>query len=228
MSTAQRAEALLDKLAEERAKSQKITRAIGLGVLALFLLFGFTLYRKVVTFDADSLLLHMQNQAGTSVWPLVSQEIDALSRHAMPAISDALNEEMENLLPTLSEKLVEESILLQDNLAESMKISLSIHFRTASKANADALKERMAMFSMEGEFYDELMESMDKRAQGWAQAQLDTTFPRHVEVLQEINETTRALRADAEAQRSAGMEATLDDVLMLFMDILNTRLDGED
>ena len=227
MSISSRAEALLDKLAEERIRSRKITRAVGLGVLVLFLMFGFTLYRKVVTFDADALILHMQRQAGTQVWPHVSREIDALSRQAVPALTDALNDEMENLLPSINETLVEESVALQEHLDQAMKVSLSNHFRTAINENEDALKDRMAMFSMEGEFYDDLMESMQNRAQGWAQDQLDATFSRRVEVLQEINEPTQALREDADAQRTAGVEASLDDVVMLFMEILNTRLDGE-
>jgi phosphoribosyl-ATP pyrophosphohydrolase len=227
MTKAQRAIEILESIAEERARGRKTSRVISIGVLVLFILFGFTLYSRLMNFDSDALMEHLSSQGSTRIWPQISEELDDLAQAAVPAISDAMVEEASNLLPVLGDRLNEESEIFQNQVAETMETSLNSHFLQAAEENDEAMQDRLSLFSTEGEFYDDLMESLNARTQGWAQSHLDSTFERHVALLQEINETTKVLQLEADAQRADGTTATPDDVLLLFVEIMNARLNSE-
>jgi hypothetical protein len=227
MTKAQKAIEVLERIAEERARGQKTSRVISLGVLVLFVLFGFTLYSRLMNFDSDALMEHLSSQGSTRIWPQISEELDDLAQAAVPAISEAMMDEASNLLPVLGERLTEESEIFQSQIAESMETSLNSHFLQAADENEEAMRDRLSLFSTDGEFYNDLMESLNTRTQGWAQEQLDSTFERHVVLLQEINETTKVLQMEANEQRADGTTATPDDVLLLFVEIMNARLNSE-
>ncbi len=227
MSDSARARQLLDEIAEERNRGNRIRRIVGLVVLAFLLLFAFNIVSGVRNFDTTLLMTKIQESATTTVWPLVSRELDAVASDAVPAIQEAFAAEAAELLPTLEEKVVSESATFQSNVNGTLASALDRQFLTAANEHKDVLKEQLPQFSSDTEVYEELMTKLHAHARGWAQGQLETTFEDHVNVLQSINESFRKLRGQAEARTAEDGPVEVDDVMMLFMDIVNTRIDGE-
>lgn len=224
MPDSARARQLLDEIAEERNRGNRIRRIVGLVVLAFLLLFAFNIVSGVRSFDSELLMVEIQESASTTVWPLVSRELDAVAADAVPAIQEAFAAEVENLLPALSDKIVAESAVFQDNMNKKLTQSLDSQFLAASHAHKDALADVLPQFSSDAEAYDALMAKLNAHARGWAQGHLDTTFVDHINVLQSINESFKVLQAEAS---KSGEAAEVDDVMMLFMDIVNTRMNEE-
>lgn len=228
MSDADRAKRLMEELSRERGKGLMIRWLIVLGVLGCFGVFAVNIYSKITSFEEEQLLVHLQDQAATRIWPMVSQEMDELSRKAVPALVGAFQQEAINLLPKLEEKLLSESGIFQKNLASQMQVSLDKAFLDALSQHDAEIRAKLPELSKDSELYDDLLRRLRKSGQDWAQEQLDTTFARHLEVLQSINETVRTLKVQA-SQEAEGQEAkTADDVLLLFTEIINTRLAGEE
>jgi|GEM_PF-2239928 len=227
MSDSVRARQLLDEIAEERNRGNRIRRIVGLVVLAFLLLFAFNIVSGVRNFDTTVLMTRIQESATTTVWPLVSRELDSVAKDAVPAIQEAFEAEAESLLPALNEKIVTESEVFQNNVNKKITESLDAQFLSAANAHKDTLKEQLPQFSSDAEAYDALMKKLHAHAQGWAQGHLDSTFKEHINVLQSINESFRKLQAQAHGASAEDGDPAVDDVMMLFMDIVNTRMNEE-
>ncbi len=227
MSESARARQLLDEIAEEHNRGNRIRRIVGLVVLAFLLLFAFNIVSGVRNFDTTALMTHIQESATTTVWPLVSRELDAVAAEAVPAIQEAFTEEAQELLPSLNDKIVTESATFQNNVNSKITESLNSQFLSSAEPHKDLLKEQLPQFSDDSESYDALMSKLHAHAQGWAQGHLDSTFSDHVNVLQSINESFRKLQAAADKQASDDGAPEVDDVMFLFMDIVNTRINEE-
>ncbi len=218
---------LLDQIGEERAKGRMYRRAFTAGFLLIFVIFFGNLYAKITGFDTDTFMVELQSQAATTVWPVYSVELKKVADEAMPALSDAMAAEAANLLPKVSDRLKTEGEVFQTNMAEYMKQSLDKEFVAAAEAKQDELKARFPRFSEEPEAYEELVERMQSSSRLWAQTQLDTTFEKHVLLLQSINETVQELSLQAAEERETSGDRSMEDVLYLMSDIFNTRVAGE-
>ncbi len=228
MSDSARARQLLDEIAEERNRGARIRRIVGMVVLAFLLLFAFNIVSSVRHFDATALMTHIQKNATTTVWPLVSRELDNVAADAVPAIQKAFTREAENLLPALNEKIVTESTVFQNHVNKKLTESLDSQFLSAANAHKDVLKEQLPQFSADSEAYDDLMAKLHAHARGWAQGHLDTTFVDHVNVLQSINESFKTLQDQADTNAAEIGSPEVDDVLLLFMEIVNSKLNEEE
>ena len=227
MSDATRAKELLQQLTNERHRGLTIKRAITLGVLGMFVLAGAHGYYRVKTFDTEQFVTELERQASTKMWPLVSHEIDTIATQAVPAISAALATEAANLLPRISQVLEVESALFSEHLQKTMQTSLDSHFLLAAGRHNEQLKERFPQFATDQGKYDALITRLNGAAQTWAHEELDTTFKAHIGVLQSINEQVQSLMAQSEAQRASGGNVDADEVMLLFLEIMNSRMAGE-
>jgi hypothetical protein len=227
MSDSTRASQLLDEIADERNRGNRIRRIVGLVVLAFLLLFAFNIVSGVRNFDSTVLMTKIQESATTTVWPLVSRELDAVASDAVPAIQEAFTAEAEDLLPALNDKIMSESAVFQTNVNKKITESLDAQFLSAANGHKDTLKEQLPQFSADSEAYDTLMSKLHSHARGWAQGHLDTTFADHVNVLQSINESFKQLQIASDDTIAEDGAPEVDDVMMLFMDIVNTRMNEE-
>ncbi len=218
---------LLDQIDEERAKGRMHRRAFTAVFLLIFLIFFGNLYYKVTGFDVDAFMVSLQDHATATVWPVYSAELKGVADDAVPALSDAMANEAANLLPKVSEKLQAEADVFQTNMGEHMKASLDAAFVKAAEARKDDLKARFPRFSEDPDAYQELMERMQASARLWAQGQLDTTFQKHVALLESINQTVQQLQVQASAEREKTGDRSMEDVLFLMSEIFNTRVSGE-
>ncbi len=227
MSDVQQINSLLDQLSEERRRGK--TTRIGLTSAIVLIIGGFVgnLYYKVTHFDSDALLRHMETQASQTVWPVYNRELQALASDAVPAITEALENEAEALLPKVSERLGKEAVLFQENMSKTFKASLTRNFNNSIRGHEAEFKKRFPDFEDREEVYEELARRMEKGARDWAQRKLDTTFAEHLLILQSINETVMALMEEAASDLKDGKKANVDDVLSIMAEILNTRVAGE-
>ncbi|MCB9745367.1 MAG: hypothetical protein H6741_28000 [Alphaproteobacteria bacterium] len=228
MSEAERAKALLAEIAEERAKGGRIRLGTSAVVLLMFGTFGLSTYNQVKNFDEGVLLAHLQEQAATRVWPLVSRELDEIAADAVPALSDAMAAEAEAFLPKLGERLSTEAEVFQTHMNAQMKSALDNHLSAAMKRQDKALHEKLPDLASDQAAYDDMVRRLQASARLWAQEELDETFTEHILLLQSINESVAALRKQAEANREAGGgDLEMNDTLLLLAEILNHRANGE-
>ena len=227
MADAARCKELLAQLAAERKKGASIRLGLTLGVLVLFGLFGLNLYSKAKSFDQDQLLVELQQQAAKRVWPLISIELDETAKVAVPAVTEAFVAEAETLLPKLSAQLESESQTFQLNSAKMIESSLDAQFKAATARHKVDLEKSYPEFA-NGEGYEDLMRKLQATSQGWAQQEIDHTFNEHLKLLQSINESVQKLSKQAAKQGMKGdqTQAELDGVMLMLLDIMNTRLEG--
>lgn len=228
MSEAERAKALLADIAEERAKGGRIRLGVTAVLLLMFGTFGLSTYNQIRNFDEAELMAHLQEQAATRVWPLVSRELDDIAADAVPALSDAMAAEAEAFLPKLGERVSTEAEVFQTNMNAKMKSSLDNHLSAAMKRQDKALHEKLPSLASDQAAYDDLVRRLQASARLWAQQELDETFEEHIAILQSINESVAKLREQAEANRAAGGgDLEMNDTLLLLAEILNSRANGE-
>lgn len=219
---------LLRQINEERAKGTMQGRVALVIVLAMF---GATIgsaWYKITHFDTALLEQSIQRQASAQVWPMVSREIDSIAADAVPALSNALAAEAAAFMPKVSERLTAEGILFQEHVHAKMTSSLDGAFAKAVSDRGDALKARYPQFAADPARYDALIDKLRARSQTWAQAQLDSTFAEHILVLQSINTSVQALGVEAQGKTGEkGADKSMDDVMSLLLEIMNTRLNGK-
>jgi hypothetical protein len=218
---------LLDQIEEERAKGRMQRRALTAAILAIFLLFIGNLYFKVTNFDTDTFVVHLQEHATASVWPVYSTQLKSLADEAVPAMSNAMAAEAGALLPKLSERLHAEAGVFQENMAKHLKAALDAKFSSAMTAHEGELKATFPEFAKDEQAYTELMEHLQSAARLWAQGQLDTTFQRHIALLQSINESVQRLQTEAAADRVKTGDREMEDVLFMMGEIFNARVSEE-
>ena len=200
MSDASQAKSLLDEIAKERKKGAQV-RLISAGViLGMFAVFAGSVYNRIQSFDTDALLIGLQESASATVWPMVSRELDEVGNAAVPALSEAMTQEMDAFGPKLVERLNTESELLQNNLNERMKTSLDGHLNEQFASRKDELQGKLEPFASDDALYDDMARRLQASAQDWAQDELDTTFTEHIQILQSINETVAQLGDQAREQ----------------------------
>lgn len=229
MSDATRATSLLEELESVQKQGGQIRLGVTVGVLLMFGLFSLNTYSKITSFDDEALMIHLQEQAAQTIWPRVSRELDEIAADAVPAISNALVDESENLLPALSAKLALEAATLQTNLNKKIKTSLDGALAAELQTHDAELRAALPALSSDTALYDDLVRRLQTTGQQWAMGELDTTFSEHVQVLQSINDSVDTLQAQVAKEKAAGKrdDATLDDTMSLFIEILNARLNEE-
>jgi hypothetical protein len=128
-------------------------------------------------------------------------------------------------MPKVSDRLAAEGALFQEHVHARMTSSLDGAFAKAVTERGDALKARYPQFAADPARYDSLIEKLRARSQTWAQVQLDSTFAEHIAILQSINTSVQALAVEGQGEK--GDAKSMDDVMSLFLEIMNTRLNGK-
>ena len=91
------------------------------------------------------------------------------------------------------------------------------------------IAERFPDFHDNPEAMEALNEQLLRASRDWANTQLDTTFHDHFQILDSINQTFYAMEGEARDQITDGQTpANLEDVLTLFLEIIDTRLNVEE
>ncbi len=225
MSTTQRAQTLLAQIGEERAAAATARSFGGLAILAMFLVFASVIYNKITKFDTEVLVTELQANATRTIWPLVYKELDQVGQEALPALSKAVAAEVSNIGPVLDTRMKSEAGTFQTNMAEKMRTSLDAHLAREFDDHKAELKGNLSAFTADSPAYDDMIRKLRKTGQDWAQQQLDTTFAKHILVLQSINTTVQKL--SVQSKKVGAPTESMDDVLLLVAEILNARVNEE-
>ena len=218
---------LVDQLRKERERGNSIRLATTGGVLLSVVIFFGSLYSKASNFDADGTMMAMRKHGQSKVVPLYANSLQKVGAEAVPAITTALQDEAEQLLPRVSAALTEEAALFQTNMGKHIERSLEQEFRAAMAANEEKLKAKYPEFAVDDETYAVLTAKVDARFKAWAHNRLDTTFGRHVALLESINQTIQVLQKQEQDARGDGADAPkVEDALVILSEIMNARVGG--
>ena len=227
MSKSEEALDLVDQLRKERARGNTIRLATTGGVLLSVLVFFGSLYSKANNFDADGTMMALRRHGQAKVVPLYTGTLQKVGADAVPAITAALQDEAEMLLPRVSEALAKEAEVFQVNMGKHIASSLEREFRSAMNANEKALKAKYPEFAIDDETFEMLTAKVDAGFRNWAQNRLDTTFGRHVALLESINQTIQVLQKQEKAERGEdGKPPEVDEALVILAEIMNARVGG--
>ncbi len=220
---------LLGEMRAERQRAMYVRVAGTLVILLILGVFAFKSYKRMKDFDVDTFMATLQVQGAERVWPVISKELDAVASKASPALEAAFQAEMMELGPRLQESLTEESEKLINNMQERLAASLDENLKEKDFAKEAGLSERFPEYANDSEAMQELNEQLLRATREWANTQLDTTFAEHFKLLESINTTYHDLEGEAREGIEGGTaKASTEDVLTVFMEILNMRLNPEE
>jgi hypothetical protein len=148
---------------------------------------------------------------------------------AAPALTDAFAKEGMDLGPRLQEVLASESEVLVVNMQARLAGSLDEALKKEDVVGKSGIAERFPRFHDNPEAMEALNEQLLRATREWANEQLDTTFAEHFQILDSINQTFYSMEGEAREQLQEGeTAASPEDVLTLFLEIIDTRLNVEE
>jgi len=226
--SATRVAEILAAMRQERQRAMYARIAATVIVLLILIVFAGKTYKNIQQFDVDSFLAALQVEAAKRVWPVVASELDRVANAAAPALTAAFADEAMELSPRLQEALSSESEILVTNMQNRLAASLDEALKSKDVIGDSGLGERFPRFQDDTDALQELNEQLLRAAREWAHVQLDTTFAEHFQILDSINQTFYEMEGEARKSIEAGEQpANLEDVLTIFLEIIDTRLNAE-
>ncbi len=220
---------LLGQMRQERQRAMYARIGATVVVLLILIIFSAKTYNRIQTFDVDSFFLALQVEGAKKVWPVVASELDRVAEMAAPALTDAFAKEAMELGPRLQEVLAAESEVLVVNMQERLAGSLDEALKKEDVVGKSGIAERFPTFHENSEAMEALNEQLLRASREWANEQLDTTFAEHFQILDSINQTFYSMEGQAREQLEDGQTpAAAEDVLTLFLEIIDTRLNVEE
>jgi len=220
---------LLGQMRQERQRAMYARIGATVAVLLILIIFSVKTYNRIKNFDVDSFFVALQVEGAKKVWPVVAQELDRVADAAAPALTDAFAKETMDLGPRLQEVLTKESEVLVTNMQARLAGSLDEALKKEDVVGKSGIAERFPDFHDNPEAMEALNEQLLRASRDWANTQLDTTFHDHFQILDSINQTFYAMEGEARDQITDGQTpANLEDVLTLFLEIIDTRLNVEE
>ena len=220
---------ILGEMRAERQRAMYVRLAGTLVILVILGVFALKSYNRMKDFDVDTFMATLQVEGAEKVWPIISKELDEVAAKASPALEAAFQAEMMELGPRLQATLTEESEKLVTNMQERLAQSLDENLKEKDLAKEAGLADRFPDYTEDPEAMQELNEQLLRATREWANVQLDTTFKDHFALLESINSTYHDLEGEARENIEGGTAtASTEDVLTVFMEILNMRLNPED
>lgn len=194
----------LKRLTAERSRQNRIRTVLGGGVFALFLLFAITIAQQFRSVDSARLEVKMNARASASLWPIVSEELDALTPKVLPPLDAAFRAESPRYLPRLIQHLDVEMERFEEDLEEQgdqlIEDALSVVMEAHSKELA-AIRDSLSDDPVQAErAYAAVME----RARGWARAELDHVFQEEDAVFERLHQSVRTAAEETPAGESLG------------------------
>lgn len=220
---------LLLQMRKERQRAAYVRTGATLGVILILVIFTWRTYSKFTTFDVNTFVTALQVEGAKRVWPAVSNELDSLADAAVPALKDAFAAESLEFGPRLQTELEKESEILVTNMTERLGAALDVALKDANLAKKSKIIEKFPSFKDNPEALEALNDALTRSTRDWAHNQLDTTFARHLQLLQSINETFQRMESQVRQELNAGKTPTsLEELLTLFLEIVNMRLNPND
>jgi len=224
-----RAAELLGLMRKERQRAMYARIGATVAVVLILVIFAAKTYNRIKTFDVDSFFVALQVEGAKKVWPVVAQELDRVANMAAPALTDAFAKEGMDLGPRLQEVLASESEILVVNMQARLAGSLDEALKKEDVVGKSGIAERFPTFHDNPDAMQTLNEQLLRATREWANEQLDTTFVEHFQILDSINQTFYAMEGEARDQLEEGQTAAnAEDVLTLFFEIIDTRLNAEE
>ena len=219
---------ILASMRQERQRAMYARIAATVIVLLILMIFATKTYKNIQQFDVDTFFAALQGEAAKRVWPIVSSELDRVANAAAPALTDAFAKEAMELSPRLQEALSAESEVLVTNMQARLASSLDEALKSKDVVGSSGIGERFPSFQEDPDALQELNEHLLRASREWANVQLDTTFHEHFQILDSINKTFYEMEGEARKSLEAGEQpANLEDVLTIFLEIIDTRLNSE-
>ena len=159
----------------------------------------------------------MNARASASLWPIVSEELDALIPKVLPPLDATFRAESPRYLPRLAEHLEVEVERFREDSEQQGDRLINEALERALEARVEevaALQERLQddETRMQGTYI-----AMLERARGWARAELDHVFEEEDAVLERLHE--KAIQSTSEEFSTEN----IDDLLMSLIAVVNPK-----
>ena len=159
----------------------------------------------------------MNARASASLWPIVSEELDALIPATLPALDAAILDESESLIPKFDRAIKAEVPLFEEQLERQGDERWEKALAEALEARGDELAEyRLRLHSdpvVAQQLYDDLLDHLKL----WARSEIDHHLRDQAGLLAAIQAKTAAMVGGVVD------EAEFQDVLMIFIEIVNAK-----
>ncbi len=218
--------ALVREIPEIRAQTRKYRIFFTVFLLLLFAVFGLQIYGLFRSFDEDQLLAALDRRVVRDVWPMAASELEQVRRKVTPKLATMLADKMEQTGPRLVKALEVEGDRLRGALAKKPEAALSAamaksrreHRKVIAAAFPELAKESPARI-------DAMTEAVGNRVRQWGVNQFSGVVEEGVTAIVGIKETLDRMKP---GQAEDGSVPNPEDILGLFLEIVNARLEGED
>jgi len=224
--TADEIREIMNDIRGERQQGLLLRRLTVGAVLLMFVFFASNIYGNVKAFDTEVLMSTLQKNAAQRLWPMVSTELDAVSVETIPIITDSLAMELRKIGPKLSKAVLAEQAVFQSNMGTYMGKSLTKQIDVHFDEYDGKLNVHYKTLMEDEQLFTDLGVRLQSRSQQWAQEQLDTIFNAHLRSLQSINETVAILGKQTRVPSGDAGTASIDDLVLIFSEILDSRLNA--
>ena len=208
---------LLSDFVAEHKRQNRIRTVLGGGIFALFLIFGLTVFQMFRDFDSQRLEVQMNARASASLWPIVSEQLDALIPATLPALDAAILDESETLLPKFEKALQAEVPLFHEQLERQGDERWEEAIGLALEGRSEELNEYRQRLHPDPEvaqrLYDELLDHLTL----WARSEMDHQLRQQTALLSDIHAKTQAMTT------GAVNASDFHDALMIFIEIVNSK-----
>jgi len=213
----QRPGELLSDLVAEHKRQNRIRTVLGGGIFALFLIFGLTVFQMFRDFDSQRLEVQMNARASASLWPIVSEELDALIPATLPALDAAILDESASLIPRFERAIQAEIPLFQEQVERQGDERFEAALAKALETRADELTEYRQRLHADPAVAQQLYDDLLDHLKLWARSEIDHQLREQTALLSAIQEKTQGM-----AGRNVD-ESEFQDALMIFIEIVNAK-----
>lgn len=213
-------EALLAELRTTRKNASRLAALFGVGIPALIVLYGYSMYGIARDINQDELVARIETKVTTAIWPALSGELDRLATQVGPKLvqsfGDALLSQGERMAKTIDEQLTQ----LQASMEKKPIEAQSALSRELSEQLVSVVHESFPEVT-EDTARKALAQDTAHRLASWTGQRMTAALEEHVNVLTQIKQSIDRVKVPEGGNKNA------EDVLWLLLEVVNLKFDSK-
>ncbi len=215
----------VEQIRLSRRETSRLRVLFTILVVSVVALFGWRIYGVFTSFDDAKFMASLDRQTVRKVWPMASSELDAVRTRVTPLLVEMFGRKMEGAAPKVLGAVEAEADRLRTSFDKKPeKILTEVLGKTRKEHHAVLAKAFPEIAKSSPERLEALTERVQNRLRQWSILQFTGALEQAVASLIRVKGTLEKLQP---AKTEGARQANPEEVLELFLAIMNTRLDGE-
>ena len=215
----------VEQIRLSRRETTRLRVLFTLLIIAVVSLFGARIYGVFTSFDDDRFMSSLDRQTMRKVWPMAAGEFDEVQGRVTPVLVEMFAKKVESAGPKVLNAVEKEADRLRGAFEKKPELILaSVLAKSHGEHRAVLAQAFPEIAKSDPAKIDALTERVQNRLRQWSILQFTGALEQAVTSLIQVKGTLEKLQPK---QAEGAAAASPEDVLELFLAIMNTRLDGE-